>query len=191
MDVRVTAAEPTRRPLRVLIVDDNQDAADTLATLTGIWGHDAVAAYDGPAALAAAQAFGPDCLFLDIGLPGMDGYELARRVRRDPTLRAAKLVALTAYSGNDHQRRVRDAGFDYHLTKPADPGELERLFRMLAQALKLAERTEALAQQNVELARETKELLIEVKDELKEVKDELREVREELREVKQDQAGLG
>ncbi|HKB01418.1 MAG TPA: response regulator [Gemmataceae bacterium] len=191
MDVRVTGAAPTRRPMRVLIVDDNQDAADTLALLAGMWGYEARAAYDGPGALAAARSFGPDCLFLDIGLPGMDGYELAYRLRREPALGAAKLVALTAYSGDHHQRRVRDAGFHYHLTKPADPGELERLFRMLAQALKLAERTEALAQQNVELARETRELLIEVKDELKEMKDELREVREELREVKHDQSGLG
>ena len=191
MDVRVAAAGPMRRPLRVLIVDDNQDAADTLGLLARMWGYEARAAYDGPAALAAARSFGPDCLVLDIGLPGIDGYALAHRLRREPALRAAKLVALTAYSGDHHQRRVRDAGFDYHLTKPADPGELERLFRMLAHALKLAERTQALAQQNVELARETRELLIEVKDELKEVKDELREVREELREVKEDQAGLG
>jgi two-component system, OmpR family, response regulator len=191
VETQVAAAASGRGPLRVLVVDDNRDAADTLAALAGIWGHDARAAYDGPAALATAQSFAPDCLFLDIGMPQMDGYAVARQVRQTPALRAVKLVALTAYSGVDHKRRVREAGFDYHLTKPADPGELERLFVMLAQALKLAERTEALAHQNVELARETKDLLLEVKDELRDMKEELREVKEELREVKGDRAGFG
>ena len=118
MDVRIAAAGPTRRPLRVLVVDDNRDAADTLTVLAGLWGYEARAAYDGPAALAAAQSFGPDCMFLDIGLPGMDGYELAYRLRQEATLRTARLVALTAYSGDDHQRRVRDA----HTPRGAVPG---------------------------------------------------------------------
>jgi len=85
-------------------------------------------------------------------------------------------------------RLDRKAGFDNDMTKPADPDDPKRMFNMLAQALKLAERTETLAQQNVELARETKELLLEVKDELKDVRDELRDVKEELREVKEDRA---
>jgi CheY-like chemotaxis protein len=178
------------RRLRVLIVDDNQDAADTLVALASLWGHEARAAYDGESGLATARAFEPDCLLLDIALPRMDGYALARLVREEVALRTAKLIALTAYSSEDHQHRARAAGFDNHLVKPADLGDLERLFRMLAQTLKLAERTEALAQQNVELARETKELLIEVKDELQEVKEELREVKDELRHVKEDRNGL-
>jgi len=179
-------AGPTGRRFRVLIVDDNQDAADSLAALTGLWGYEARTAYDGESGLTAARSFEPDCLLLDIGMPRIDGYALAACVRSEPTLRAAKLVALTAYSSEDHKSRAREVGFHYHLVKPADPAELQRLLRMLAQTLKLAERTEALAQQNVELARETKELLLEVKDELQEVKEELREVKEELREVKDD-----
>jgi two-component system OmpR family response regulator len=186
MSEPATVVRPIGRRLRVLIVDDNQDAADTLVALATLWGHEARAVYDGESGLAAARAFEPDCLLLDIGLPRMDGYALAGLVRQEAALKAARLVALTAYSSEDHQHRAREAGFDDHLVKPADPGDLERLFRMLAQTLKLAERTEALAQQNVELARETRELLIEVKEELQEVKDELREVKDELRQVKED-----
>jgi CheY-like chemotaxis protein len=186
--VRQTAkASPPR--LKALVVDDNRDAADTLATLAGFWGHEVRVVYDGPSALNLARSFKPDCLFLDIGMPEMDGYEVARRIRQETDLRGSKLIALTAYSGDTHRRRMTEAGFDYHLTKPADLGELERLLHMLAQALKLAERTEALAQQNVELARETKDLLLEVKDELTEVKAELQEVKQELRDVRADQGG--
>jgi CheY-like chemotaxis protein len=171
----------TDRSLRVLIVDDNQDAADTLAVLAGVWGYEARVAYNGPAALALVREYTPDCVFLDLGMPRMDGYTLARELRKEPALEAATLVALTAYSSENFIRRAEEAGFDYFLTKPADPGELERVFRMMAQALKLARRTESLAKKNVELARQTKDLLLEVKSELKYVKNELREVKEELR----------
>src|SRR5690242_5957258 len=91
--------------LRVLVVDDNRDAADSLCLLAGMWGHAARAAYDGAQALETARAFRPDCLFLDIGLPGIDGYSLARQIRRETDLGRAKLVALTAYSSEDHARR--------------------------------------------------------------------------------------
>jgi two-component system, OmpR family, response regulator len=101
----------------------------------------------------------------------------------------AAVAATNGYSGEWHQRLAREAGIDRTLIQPADPGELKGILDMLAQALKLAERTEALAQQNVELAQETRELLLEVKDELREVKDELREVKDELREVKEERAG--
>ena len=177
------------RPLRVLVIDDNRDQADTLAALTGMWGYEVRTAYDGAAALAAADGFRPDLWVIDIGMPRMDGYALARTIRQQPAHRSAKLVALTAWSGEKHKSLAREAGFDQYLTKPADPADLKRMLIMLAQALKLCERTEALAQQNVELARETRELLLEVKDELKEVKDELREVKDELREVKEERAG--
>lgn len=174
------------RRLRALVVDDNRDAADTTAALLGLWGYEARVAYDPTAALEEAGRYHPDCLLLDIGMPKMDGYTLAREIRRRPDLSGARLVAVSAYAGDQHQRQAREAGFDHTLTKPAEPAELKRLLDMLAQALKLAERTESLAQQNVELARETKELLLEVKDELREVKDELREVKDELREVKEE-----
>src|SRR3954453_23792756 len=87
--VTIAAGAPPRRRLRVLVVDDNQDAADSLAALAGIWGDEVRAVYDGPAALAAAQSFAPDCLFLDIGMPRMDGYAVARQVRQMPALRSA------------------------------------------------------------------------------------------------------
>jgi CheY-like chemotaxis protein len=170
----------------MLVVDDNHDAADTLAALVDLWGYETRVAYDSATALVEADRYRPDCLLLDIGMPKMDGYSLAREVRRKPDLRSARLVAVSAYAGEQHQHQAREAGFDYTVTKPANPAELKRLLDMLAQALKLAERTEALAQQNVELARETKELLMEVKDELREVKDEIREVKDELREVKEE-----
>ena len=170
---------PAHNRLRVLVVDDNRDAADTLCLLVGMWGHTARAAYDGAAALEAARAFRPDCLFLDIGLPRIDGYGLARQLRREPALEKARLVALTAYSSEDHARRIREAGFDHHLVKPADPKEVEGLLQMLSEVRELAGRS-------VDLAREAKALIGEAKDELKEVKQEIREVKQELREVKQE-----
>jgi CheY-like chemotaxis protein len=174
------------RSFRVLVVDDNKDAADTLCILARLWGYDVRAVYDGAEALNVARAYRPECLFLDIGLPGLDGYDLARRVRREPALAGAKLVALTAYSGPEHERRAREAGFDYHLVKPADPAAVEELLQMVSQVLKLASRTEALAQQSVELARETRDLIGGTKEDLREVRHEIREVKEELKEVKEE-----
>jgi two-component system OmpR family response regulator len=170
--------------LRVLIVDDNHDAADSLALLAGLWGHETRTVYSGSDVLEAARSFRPDCLVLDIGLPGQDGYALARRIRQDADLNRVRLIALSAYGGEGYEQQIREAGFDHSLTKPADPNEVERLLQMLQQTLKLAQKTEALARQNVALAKETKALLSEVKEEIKEVKEELREVKEEIREVK-------
>jgi hypothetical protein len=128
-------------------------------------------------ALTAAGSGGPD--------PDVS-YGLYSRL---PDVGPALPVLVVDANGNGpHLRLDRYAGFDQDLTEPANPNDPKRMFTMLAQALKLAERTETLAQQNVELARETKELLLEVKDELKEVRDELRDVKEELREVKEDRA---
>jgi two-component system CheB/CheR fusion protein len=112
---------------RVLIVDDNPDAALSLATLLSLEGHDTRVASDGAAALETLGTHDTDAVLLDIGLPGMDGYEVARRVRRDPALARIKLVALTGW-GQDHDReRARAAGFDHHLTKPVEPGDLFRV----------------------------------------------------------------
>src|SRR5262245_38603544 len=150
----VDTQEPTRR-FRVLVVDDNQDAANTLALLAGFWGCEVRTAYDGSSGLAAARDFQPDCLVLDIAMPGMDGYTLARRLRQQPELALAKYIALSAYSGPDHERRSQEAGFDHCLVKPADPDELERLLNMLQEALRLAEKSQTLAEENIALARET------------------------------------
>ena len=174
------------RPLQVLIVDDNADAADSLALVLGLWGYQVRVAYDGPAAIREAEAQRPDCLFLDIGLPGIDGYTLARDLRARPQLGRAKFIALTAYSDEAHLARARDAGFDHHLVKPADLAQIERLLNMLKDVFKLVERTEELAVQTNGLAAETKELLQDVKQDIREVKQEVKELREEIREVKHE-----
>lgn len=171
--------------LHVLVVDDNKDAADTLALLLTVWGYDVRVAYDGASGLRVADAYRPECLFLDIGLPGLDGFDLARQVRQLPGMTRAKLIALTAYSDETYVRRAKEAGFDYHLVKPAPPSEIERLLKMLERVMRLAETTEELAKQNVSLANETKELLQEVRQDIREVKEEVREIKEELREVKE------
>jgi PAS domain S-box-containing protein len=113
-------------PLRVLVVDDNVDAAKTLGKLLTLRGHEVSLAHDGPAALAAAAAAPPDLVLLDIGLPGMDGYAVAAQLRAAGHAGAA-LVALTGYGREDDIQRSRDAGFDHHLVKPIDFGHLQRI----------------------------------------------------------------
>jgi two-component system, OmpR family, response regulator len=183
------AGEQPGRALKVLVVDDNRDAADSLCLLLRTWGYQPRAAYDGAAGLEAAYADLPDCLLLDIGLPHLDGYTLARRVRQHPQLARAKLVALSAYSDETHARRAREAGFDHQFVKPANLSELKRILDMLNEVIRLATQTEELARQNVSLATETKELLKEVKEDIKEVKAEVKELKEELRDVKEKSEG--
>jgi PAS domain S-box-containing protein len=127
-------SEPQGRPpgprRRVLVVDDNADVTDTMALLLKVDGHDVRTAPDGPTALAAAQAFRPEVVILDIGLPGMDGYEVARRLRQQGDLQKAMLVALTGYGQEEDRRRSQEAGFDAHLVKPADPAALQGLLAL-------------------------------------------------------------
>jgi CheY-like chemotaxis protein len=113
---------------RVLIVDDNQDGAESLALLLRLAGHEVQVCHDGPTALVLAETFQPKVVLLDIGLPGMDGYEVARRLRARPGVGPQLLVALTGYGQDDDLRRSREAGFDHHLVKPADPDKLAALF---------------------------------------------------------------
>jgi two-component system OmpR family response regulator len=175
---------PAAPGLRILVVDDNHDAAESFAALLQLLGHRTTVAHDGPAALRAATAEPPDCAFLDISLPGMDGYELARRLRNEPGLRRLKLIAYSAYSDARHAERAMAAGFDFRLTKAADPAELEGLLMMLDKIKDLAETTEQLARQNVALAGQTKDLLREVKEDLKEVKQDMKELKDEIREIR-------
>ncbi len=118
------AAGPVVQPRsdgrRVMIVDDNVDAAETLADMLRLLGHVTLIAADGPAALRAIEAFAPDVALLDIGLPVMDGYELARRLRATPGTSKVRLFAVTGYGQDEDRRRSRDAGFDGHLVKPLD-----------------------------------------------------------------------
>ena len=115
-----------RAPLRVLVVDDNVDAARALEHLLKLLGHRVAVAHDGPAALAAAAAAPPELVLLDIGLPGMDGYAVAARLR-EAGHTAAALVALTGYGQEDDLRRSTAAGFDHHLVKPVDFATLKRI----------------------------------------------------------------
>jgi signal transduction histidine kinase len=112
---------------RLLVVDDNRDAADSLATLLRLLGHEVRVAHDGPAALALAKDYRPEVVFLDIGMPGMDGYQVARRLRRQPGLEGVRLAALTGWGQPEDRRRSAEAGFDHHLVKPVEPSALQQL----------------------------------------------------------------
>jgi CheY-like chemotaxis protein len=116
------------------VVDDNRDAADSLRMVLEMQdGHEVRVAYDGPTGLTAAREFGPDLALLDIGLPrGVDGYEVARQLRRVPGLEQTRLVALTGYGRSEDRRRSAEAGFIAHLVKPVDPQVLRDLLSQLA-----------------------------------------------------------
>ncbi|HSF41928.1 MAG TPA: response regulator, partial [Thermoanaerobaculia bacterium] len=115
-----TAAPGDTSPRRILVVDDNEDSAESLALLLRLRGHEVKVAYNGPEALDTAGSFYPEAVLLDIGLPGLDGYQVASRLRQRPRNAKALLVALTGYGQEDDQRLAREAGFDHHLTKPID-----------------------------------------------------------------------
>ncbi|WP_374562704.1 response regulator [Ideonella sp.] len=112
---------------RILVVEDNADVADTTAAMLTLSGHEVRTAHDGIEALAMVEDFAPDIVLLDIGLPMMDGYEVARRMRQLPATRHKLLVALTGYGQAGDRQRGRDAGFDEHLLKPVDPAVLDAL----------------------------------------------------------------
>ena len=116
----VTAAPALGKVHRVLVVDDNRDAADSLGALLQMLGAEVRVVHDGESALAAFGAFQPRVTLLDLGMPGMDGYEVARRIRARPDARGAALIALTGWGQERDRRRTAEAGFDGHLTKPVD-----------------------------------------------------------------------
>jgi two-component system CheB/CheR fusion protein len=115
----------------VLIIEDNADAAESLELVLTVGHHEVAVARDGPTGIARARQFRPDVVLCDVGLPGMDGYEVARSFRADETLRGAFLVALTGYARPEDIQRAADAGFDRHLAKPPDP---EGLLRQIEEA---------------------------------------------------------
>jgi CheY-like chemotaxis protein len=119
--------QPALAPMTILVVDDNQDAAESMRLLLRQVGAEVRVAHDGPQALAAFDACRPRMVLLDIGMPGMDGYEVARRLRASPYAGQASLVALTGWGQDEDKKRVREAGFDHHLVKPADLGTLQSL----------------------------------------------------------------
>jgi signal transduction histidine kinase len=114
-----------RPPLRVLVIEDNPDGRETLATMLRLSGHEVTEAESGPGGVEAAQANPPDLAIVDIGLPGFDGFEVARRLRADPRTAATRLAALTGYGQEDDRQHAVAAGFDWFLVKPADPRALE------------------------------------------------------------------
>ena len=128
-------AKPTESALRVLVVDDNLDAANALKMLVEEAGHLVWMAYTGPTALAAALDYRPDMMLLDIGLPELDGLEVAKRIRQDPLLRDIVLVAVTGYRQAADRQRVLEAGFDHYLVKPAD---FEKVRQILAEVAEKA-----------------------------------------------------
>ncbi|HET7131654.1 MAG TPA: response regulator, partial [Gammaproteobacteria bacterium] len=118
---------PPVTPRRMLVVDDNADSAESLRILLELLGAQVVAVHDGPAALAALDADKPDVVLLDIGMPEMDGYELARRIRSRSDGADLILIALTGWGQEEDRRRSKEAGIDHHLVKPVDIAALERL----------------------------------------------------------------
>jgi CheY-like chemotaxis protein len=117
---------------RVLLVDDDADSTEPLALLLQSKGHDTRIATSGADAIAVAQSFDPHVVLLDLGLPAMDGYEVARRLRQEPRGGDVVLVALTGWSGREVRQRAADAGFDYHLVKPVNWEELGRIVESVA-----------------------------------------------------------
>jgi PAS domain S-box-containing protein len=113
--------------LRILVVEDNRDAANSLRVLLELLGHQVAVAYSGPEGVSAARQERPDVVLCDIGLPGLNGYGVARALRQDPTTAATRLIAVTGYGSDEDRRLSREAGFDLHLTKPVDPLDLQPL----------------------------------------------------------------
>jgi CheY-like chemotaxis protein len=112
---------------RILLADDNRDAAESLAIILRLEGHEVHLAHDGPAALAAFEANKPDVALLDIGMPRANGYEVARQIRAEPGGRDVLLIAITGWAQDSDKARSRAAGFDHHLTKPIEPQSLIEL----------------------------------------------------------------
>jgi len=123
-----TSSGPHRR---ILVVDDNKDAAESLAELLTIMGHEVRTAHDGEAGVAAAAEFRPELILMDLGMPKLDGYEAARRIRAEPWGSKPFLVALTGWGADHDRQRTHDAGFDRHLVKPVDPDALTRIIKVL------------------------------------------------------------
>jgi signal transduction histidine kinase/CheY-like chemotaxis protein len=131
IDPPLQSSPKSQHALFILVVDDNRDAADSLAILLEMTGHRVHTAVDGPSALSDCENEAPDVVLLDIGLPGMDGYEIARRLKKLPSMSETVLIATTGYGQAEDVARSKDAGFDYHFVKPVEPESLVRLFEGL------------------------------------------------------------
>jgi len=125
--LRPADAAPPAAHSRILIADDNRDAAESLSMLLELSGHDVRVAHLGQAALSLAQAFRPDVALIDIGMPDLSGYEVAQALRREHWGEHMQLIALTGWGQEKDRQQALEAGFNLHLTKPVDPGEIEKL----------------------------------------------------------------
>jgi CheY-like chemotaxis protein len=126
-------SKPTGPSLRILVVDDNVDSVESLAALLRASRHDVRTAHDGPTALEAALDYLPNVVLLDIGLPRMNGYEVAEKMRQQPLIKNVVLVAMTGYGQESDRQRSREAGFDHHLVKPADIGKLQQILATISE----------------------------------------------------------
>ncbi len=126
------------QPLRVLVVEDLHDAAYSSARLLELWGYEPVLAYDGEQGLEFATTLPPDVVLLDIGLPKMDGYEVARRLRQLPATARVLLIAITGYGQDADVQRCKEAGIDFHFLKPVDPTKLRQVLRKAQEQRKTA-----------------------------------------------------
>jgi two-component system CheB/CheR fusion protein len=127
-DPKPKSVEPLRSMQhRILVVDDNRDSADSLSMLLKIMGHDVRTAYDGPEAIESVAQYHPDVVLLDIGLPSMSGYDVARALQESPDRARRVLIAVTGYGQDEDRRRSHEAGFDHHLVKPVDAAALDKL----------------------------------------------------------------
>jgi CheY-like chemotaxis protein len=123
----VTPVRRTDAPRKVLLVEDNTDGVQTMVTLLHEIGHKVVFALNGKDALDLARRMQPDFILLDLGLPGMDGFEVCKRIKADPMLKAARVIAITAYGGEEYRARSKAVGCEMHLVKPVSSSVLEEL----------------------------------------------------------------
>jgi len=127
-----THPSPLAPRMRILVVDDNMDSVECLSVLLELTGHETHAAYDGLEAVEAAENFRPDVVLLDIGLPELNGYDVARKIREQSWGQKMVLVALTGYAQEEDRHRSQEAGFNHHLTKPVDPVALKKVLASLS-----------------------------------------------------------
>jgi CheY-like chemotaxis protein len=127
-----TPGDTPAKSFRILVVDDNEDAAESLVTLLKLDGHDVCVAYDGLSAVESARGFRPQVVLLDIGLPDVNGYEVADRLRSFDETKDAFLIAVTGYGRTEDRVRALTGGFNYHVTKPVNPDEMDAIIRTTA-----------------------------------------------------------
>ena len=176
--------EVTRsEPIRVLVVDDLKDTADSLGRLLKVLGFDTRIAYSGREALELVRSYLPDCVLSDVGMPGIDGYQLASLIRQDESLKRMLLVAITAYADAE---RAKGAGFDHHLVKPADPHALAEMLKRVLQMDNRLERAEQVLQEQGAIIEQAIDVMQEVKADVKEIKQGLKDVKDDVKQIKQE-----